>query len=126
MSHELKTFKLADIVAFLELKPLSGEFDPQRQVTGVCASDMLSDVMANIPRDAIWITNQIHENVVAIAYFRHLAAVILTHQHQPEADIIATARQKGVALFTIDRCAYEVAGRLWQLGLRPPESGGSA
>ncbi len=121
----LKTFRLAEIVESLGLESLSGPFDLHRQVSGVCVSDMLSDVMANIPRDAIWITNQIHENVVAIAYFRHLAAVILTEQHRPEATIIDTAQQKGVSVFTTDGCAYEVAGRLWELGLRAPCSGGS-
>jgi len=108
--------ELFNILDKMELNTIAGRADPARQAKGVFVSDMLSDVMSQVPRDYIWVTNQVHENVIAIAYFRHLAAVILTCDHQPDADLVARAEEKGVLLLGCSADAFEIAGRLWQMG----------
>jgi len=90
----------------------------ERDVSSACISDILSDVMARVPRDAIWITNQAHENVIAIAFFKELTAVIFTNGAVPAMDAIDKANIKKIALYSCDQNAFDIAGRLYALGLR--------
>lgn len=115
--------ELVDIIKRFNLTALVTDVDLSRTVNGVYVSDMLSDVMATIPRRCLWITHQVHENVIAIAYFRQLAGVIFVEDAQPQPEVIEKAKQKKINLFTTDKSAFEVAGKLWELGLRTPEAG---
>jgi hypothetical protein len=86
--------------------------------TGGYASDLLSCVMAGAPHQALWVTLQGHANVVAVAALLDLAAVILTEGTRPDAETLAKANAEGVLLLGTPLSTFEVAGRLWELGLR--------
>ena len=64
---------MKDIVDALGLSVFSGEGNLDKDVTGGIISDMLSDVMAQAQKGALWVTNQTHENVLAIVFFKSLA-----------------------------------------------------
>jgi hypothetical protein len=82
---------LSAIVDKLGCEVLSGETHFDRQVTLACCSDILSDVMARARKGCLWITHQTHENVLAIAFFKELTAIILPAGHKPDNDVIAKA-----------------------------------
>jgi hypothetical protein len=82
------------------------------------ASDMLSCVLFGAQQKAILVTLLAHINVVGVAAQMDLAAVIITENAQPEPATIARANEKGVPLFSTDASNFEIAGRLWELGLR--------
>lgn len=84
------------------------------------ASDMLSCVLAGAKSHDVWITLQSHANVVAVAAMLDLCAVILSENVQPDAEVIARANQQGVTLLSTALETYEIAGRLWELGLQKP------
>jgi serine kinase of HPr protein (carbohydrate metabolism regulator) len=54
-------------------------------------------------------------NIVAVATLADVACVILAEGVRPEAEIIETARQKGINLYTSDKTAYELAASLAEL-----------
>ena len=68
--------KVSDLVKKYELKVFAGGASLNNEISGGYVSDLLSDVMGNAGEGEIWITLQTHQNVVAIASLKDLAAVI--------------------------------------------------
>ncbi|HNW59454.1 MAG TPA: serine kinase [bacterium] len=109
---------LKTVLDLIPLNLLSAAHPVDRPVVSACISDMLSDVMAKAPRNSLWITNQTHENVIAIAFFKELTAVIFTNGAVPSMDTIEKANKKQIALYSCDQNAFDIAGQLYTLGLR--------
>jgi hypothetical protein len=108
---------LNDIVSHLSLDVLSGH-DLSKNVSCGYISDILSDVMAKSPKTAIWITNQTHENILALVYFKGLSGIILPEGLTLEESSLQKAQEKNIAVFSTQQPAFDVAGRLYELGLR--------
>lgn len=110
---------LAEIARTLNLTLLTETKDfTQVQPSGGYTSDMLSCVMSGAPREGIWVTLQAHGNIVAVAALLDLAAVIITENAMPEPATIDRANEKGITLYATTAGSFEIAGRLWALGLR--------
>ena len=90
----------------------------EAEITRAYASDLLSDVLANAPTGGILVTLQVHLNVIAVAGHAGLRAVIFSSSRQPETEVIAKAAEEGIALFVSAADTFELAGRLYQLGIR--------
>ncbi|MBN1999070.1 serine kinase, partial [candidate division KSB1 bacterium] len=91
---------LNEIVQNLSLKILSGEENLQKSITCGHISDILSDVMARAVKGSIWITNQTHENIIAICYFKSLGAVILPGGLDPDQSALQKAREKNIPVLS--------------------------
>ncbi|MDU2065725.1 MAG: DRTGG domain-containing protein [Sporomusaceae bacterium] len=89
-----------------------------QEITGGIVSDLLSNVMGQAKAGAVWITMQSHQNIVAVASLADLAAVIVAGGATVEQGTRQKAEQEKVLLFTTALTAYEVAGRLYQLGIK--------
>lgn len=109
---------LQQIVQKLDLRVLSGNLDQNLDVTSACISDILSDVMAKGVKGSLWITNQTHMNVIAICFFKTLAGVILPDDLIPDDSVLAKAREKDILVLSTSCSAFELAGKLYALGLR--------
>lgn len=110
---------LADIARTLNLTLLTEAKDfSQIQPSGGYTSDMLSCVMSGAPREGIWITLQAHGNIVAVAALLDLAAVVITENAMPEPATVARANEKGITLYATAAGSFEIAGRLWAMGIR--------
>lgn len=111
--------KLGELATHLGLRNLTPEVDVgATDVTTGYVSDLLSDVLANAPRGGALVTVQVHLNVIAVAVHAELAAVIFALDRVPEDAVVAKAVEEGIALFVSDAPAFELVGRLYQLGLR--------
>ncbi len=110
---------LKDIIEKLNLTVLTEpkDFSSVRPSSGY-TSDMLSCVMAGAQHDGVWVTLQAHNNIVAVAAMLGLAAVIITEDAQPEPATIQKADQEEVVLLSTRKPSFDVAGRLWEMGLR--------
>lgn len=113
----MKDLQLAAIVEALSLSPDQG-IAPEVEVTGGYCSDLLSDVMGKAAAKSIWVTNQIHPNVIAVASLIDAAAVVIAGGIEPEEDTLQRSREVGIPLFATDLSAFEVVGRLYELGVR--------
>ncbi|MCX5872742.1 MAG: DRTGG domain-containing protein [Deltaproteobacteria bacterium] len=109
---------LADLVQNLDLTVSAGAQDLGREVTGGYVSDLLSDVIANARDGDVWITLQLHQNIIAVAFLNNLAGIIIVNGRQPEDATIKKAEEQGVVVMCSSLPTYEVAGRLYQLGVR--------
>ena len=87
------------------------------EVRGGYASDLISDVIANAQEGDLWVTLQTHQNVVAVASMKDLAGVVLVNGRQPEDDTLRKATEESIPLLISSFPAFELIGRLYQLGL---------
>ena len=109
--------KLTELVRQLNLSVRSAERDLDREVTGGYASDLLSDVLANSEPGNLWITLQIHQNIVAVASMKDLAGIILVNGREPEEDTIEKAEAENIAIMVTELPTFELVGRLYGLGI---------
>lgn len=72
--------------------------DPDREITGGYAGDLLSWVMGRANEGDVWITIMTNINVVAVASLADVACVLLAENVAVEADVVAAATAKGVTL----------------------------
>lgn len=109
--------KVTDIVNELSLNLLAGESGLGREVLGGYCGDLLSDVMANAEKGSVWITIQRHQNIVAVALLKELAAIILAKGYQPDPETVEKAKEEGIPLLVSSLAAYELAGKLYEAGI---------
>lgn len=109
---------LKEIVGKLDLrvKTKSGGLD--KEVTGGYVSDLLSDVIAKSQNGNLWITLQVHPNIVAVASLKDLAGIIIIGGKEPTEDTLAKAESENVNVLTSSLPAFEVVGQLYQAGIR--------
>ena len=109
--------RLNEIKDKLNLKVLTGEMKPETDVTRGYVSDLMSDVIAHGIEGDIWITYQVHVNVVAIALMKNIAAVILIQNRELIPSAAEKAEKEGLTVFSSSESAFEIAGKLYQLGI---------
>lgn len=105
---------LSEIVSHLALEPLTDKYQ-DKEVKGAYVSDLLSDVMANARPGEIWITLQVHINIVAVATLKNLPAIIITNNRKPDEETIKKASQENIAIFKTELSTFETAGKLYKL-----------
>ena len=108
----------------MDLKTIQAELGLQVQcgaerlvatVTGGYVGDLLSDVMANSAKGQVWVTRQVHQNIVAVATLKELSGIIIVQGAMPDKDTVAKAENEGLPILTTGLSAYEVVGRIYRL-----------
>jgi predicted transcriptional regulator len=107
--------RITEITETLGLKVLSGNPGSASEITGGYVSDLLSDVMGNAREGQIWITLQTHQNIIAVASLKDLAAIIVVKGLVPEADTIERSNQENIPVLSTDLDTFTIAGRLFEL-----------
>ena len=113
--------KLTELIQKLNLDVRSARDSLQREVTGGYASDLLSDVLAHSKEGNIWITLQIHQNIVAVASMKDLAGIVLVNGREPEQETIEKAEAENIAIMVTEMSTFELVGRLYGLGVTGTE-----
>jgi len=110
--------KISDIVRTLGLEVVSGDEPPEGEVTGGYAGDLLSDVLANSEKGYVWITLQIHQNIIAVASSKELSGIIIVNGRKPEEETLMRATEEQIPVMISNLLTYEVAGRLYEMGIK--------
>ena len=69
--------ELTDLVTTLDLEIKCARGFLGNTVTGGYVSDLLSDVIANSRQGDLWVTLQIHLNIVAVASLKEIAGIVI-------------------------------------------------
>lgn len=110
--EEMKVF---DLVKELKLTVFSGAEMLNQEISGVYVSDLLSDVMGNAKEGEVWITLQTHENVVAVASLKDLAAVIFVKNVQPDENTLERSMDENIPLLGTSESTFEITGKLFNV-----------
>ncbi len=103
------------IIEKLGLEVKTADVDLTADVTGAYVSDLLSDVIANSREGELWITLQVHPNIIAVATLKDLSGIILVNNRQPEEETLKKAEQERIPLIITEWTAFQLAGRLYKL-----------
>ena len=109
--------KLRDIAARLDLEVRAGAEHLDVEVSRAYVSDLLSDVMAHAAEGALWVTLQVHQNIIAVAVMKSLAGIVLVNAREPEEATVRKAEDEGIPLLISRQATFELAGALFGLGL---------
>ena len=110
--------ELQEIVVEISLQVRCAAHNLNKQESGGYASDLLSDVIANSKKDNIWITLQIHQNIVGVASLKELAGIIVVNGREPEEEALRKAEEENIPIMLTKLPAFEIVGRLYKLGIR--------
>jgi predicted transcriptional regulator len=110
-----------EIQGLFHLDVATGEKGLDREVKGGYCGDLLSDVMANANEGQVWLTIQSHQNIVAVAVLRELAAIILVNGRLPDENTKTKAEEEGFPILLSPLTAYQLAGRIYGAGIGKTE-----
>ena len=102
---------LSELVKKLNLVPVTSSFE-DKPVSGCYIGDLLSWVMGRAQSGDIWITIMNNINIVAVAALTDCAAILLCEGVSVSPEIAAKAKTEGVAIFSSDKTAFELAKAL--------------
>jgi len=109
--------ELKKIVDELGLEVRAGGDRLNVEVSGGYVSDLLSDVIANSNKGDLWLTLQVHKNIVAVATLKELAGIVIIGGKEPSEDTVAKSEEESVVLLRSNLTAFELAGRLFGMGV---------
>ena len=107
--------RISEIITKLQLKVLSGQDRLEEEVTGGYTSDLLSDVIANSKEGNLWITLQIHQNIIAVAKLKDLVGIIIINNREPDEETLKKAKEEYVSVLCSEKMAFEISGKLYNL-----------
>ncbi len=88
-----------------------------REIAGVFAADLMSDVLASIQPDAVLLTGLCNPQVIRTAVMADVAAVVVVRgKTLPEATI-NLAISEGIPLIKTNKGMFEMCGLLFNQGL---------
>ncbi len=109
--------RVKDLVEKFKIEVAGGQEGLDREITEGYCGDLLSEVMGNAPIGSVWMTVQGHQNIVAVAVLREMAAIIITGGQKPDAETIQKADQEGIPILQWPDSSFRLAGQLFSAGI---------
>jgi len=109
--------KVREMQSLLNMGLAAGGKGMDREIAGGYCGDLLSDVMAHSNQGEVWMTIQSHQNIVAVAVLKELAAIVLVNGRAPDGDTTKKAEEEGIPILLSPLTAYQVCGQLYELGI---------
>ncbi|MEE9150672.1 MAG: iron-sulfur binding hydrogenase [Thermoplasmata archaeon] len=111
--------KLSEIITELGLeninkKPLNNDMT----ITHGYVGDLLSQVLASVKSDSIWMTIQSHLNIIGVAVMAGIPVVVICEGHAVQDEVIDKADEERIALFKSQDNSFQLSGRLYERGIR--------
>ena len=100
--------KISDIQNELGFKLLTGKIEEDREISGLYCSDLLSWVMANAKNGNVWVTVQIHNNILAVASLLELSCIVIPENIAVEESILQKASEESIPMFSTELATYDV------------------
>ena len=108
---------LNQVADALNLEVRSAKEQLNREVKGGYVSDLLSDVIAGTREGDLWITLQVHQNIVAVAFLNNLTGIVIVGGREPDPDTLEKAEEQEVPVLVTPLTAYEVVGEMYKMGI---------
>ena len=89
--------------------------DPDREVTGGYAGDLLSWVMGRVHEGDAWVTIMTNINVIAVASLSDVSCVILSENVTVADDVLEAAKSRGITLLGSPLSTYAVCNALGEV-----------
>ncbi len=107
-----------DVMRVLDADLICGEENLDTEVHDACGSDMMSDVLAFVKNQAVLLTGLVNIQVVRTADMMDMVCIVFVRGKEPDADMIALAKRRGMVLMKTSHRMFTACGLLWENGLR--------
>lgn len=95
------------------------------EITGVYASDLMSDVLALTTPGGILLTGLANAQSIVTAVVAEVAAVLYLRGKRPEDGVLEFVKKKGIPVLTCGLSMYEACGRMYRAERCPPATPGA-
>lgn len=109
--------KITELIEKTGWKVLAGDPSASPDAEGVYCGDLLSWVMGNGEPGQVWITVQVHLNVVAVAMLREFSCLVIADGAEPAPQMLEKAADEGLTVLASDMPVYETAVMLREAGI---------
>ena len=106
---------IQQLIKQMPLQLLTPELETNASFHDVYTSDLLSAALAKVTEDHVWITVQVHQNILGVASIKQAAAVILSENLMPDQDLIKKAQEKNILILLSPFTSYETSGMLYNM-----------
>ena len=104
---------LKKLIEELEFKCVTGVNLLDIEPKWAYVSDLLSDVMGKARAGMIWVTSQVHKNIVAVASLKELSAIVIVNERPVEKELLEQAENEEVVVLASNLPAFETVGKLY-------------
>ena len=105
--------KATEIQALLNATVLVGPL-PEDEILTACGSDMMSDVLAFIKKNALLLTGLCNPQVIRTAEMLDIICIAFIRGKTPTEEMIRMAEECGIYIIKSNLPMYESCGRLYQ------------
>lgn len=81
---------------------------PEKEISGGYAGDLLSWVMGRLSEGEAWVTIMSNVNIIAVATLADPSCIILSENVLPDEDVLTRAQGQGVNLLRSKKTTFEV------------------
>ena len=113
---------LSEVIQIVEGKLITPNANLQLEITGGCAGDLMSDVLASIMPEAVLITGLSNPQVVRTAIIADVRAIIFARGKSLSPETIQLAIEEKIPVISSKLGLYEISGRLMHANLPSFES----
>jgi predicted transcriptional regulator len=108
---------IKEIKEILDAELLVGDELLDTEVHTACGSDMMSDVLAFVKDQAVLITGLLNQQAIRTAAMMDMVCVVFVRGKRPDNDILAVAKENGIAVMTTSHRMFTTCGLLYEAGL---------
>lgn len=109
--------RIKDVKDILDAELLSGEELLDVEVRAACGSDMMSDVLAYVKDQAVLLTGLMNQQAIRTAAMMDMVCVVFVRDKRPGEEILAVAKESGIAVMTTTHRMFTSCGLLYEAGL---------
>jgi hypothetical protein len=111
--------KLSEIIGLLDLETLNKKpIKEEIVISNGYIGDLLSQVLATVKPNSLWVTIQRHLNIVGVAVTANIPVIIICEGHDVPGYVIQKADEEKIALLRSKENSFQLAGKLYKRGIR--------
>jgi hypothetical protein len=108
-------FFLQEILEPLEAEIILPSSRKELKFEGVCASDLMSDVLAFSKSKYLLLTSLVNLQTIRTAEITELDAICFVHGKKPAPEVVTLAKEHNILLLSTKLSMYEACGSLYGL-----------
>lgn len=104
------------VIELLNAEILSSDIDRNKPIETICGSDMMSDVLAFIKKDALLCTGLNNLQVIRTAEMLDVVCICFVRGKTPSPEMLEMAADCGIYILKSDLTMFEACGKLYKEG----------
>ena len=109
--------KISKIQELLNADVLCCEENLGKHVYSAFGCDLMSDVLAYVTDQAVLLTGLVNPQVIRTALMMDMVCIVFVRSKTPDDEMIALAKEHGIAMMSTNKTLYNTCGILYSNGL---------